>query len=158
MMRDENPSQCWALLKELSNTDIQKCTSDLPTDDWFTYFKNLNKKRITVNSDNNHVEELYELEKEKIFTEIDNLISKLEIEKCISSLKNWKASGFDSISNEMLKSSQLYLISSIPKVVNTVLSTGTFPKIWAKGCIVHIFKNGSRDDPSNYRGITTGSC
>ena len=38
------------------------------------------------------------------------------------------------------------------------LTTGHFPKIWAKGYIVPIFKSGSRDDPSNYRGITIGSC
>jgi hypothetical protein len=36
-------------------------------------------------------------------------------------------------------------------------TTGHFPKIWAKGYIVPIFKSGSRDDPSNYRGITIGS-
>jgi hypothetical protein len=38
------------------------------------------------------------------------------------------------------------------------LTTGHLPKIWDKGYIVPIFKSGSRDDPSNYRGITIGSC
>lgn len=38
------------------------------------------------------------------------------------------------------------------------MTTGHFPKIWAKGYIVPIFKSGSKDDPSNYREITIGSC
>jgi hypothetical protein len=58
----------------------------------------------------------------------------------------------------MIKFSQIYLISCYQKLFNSVLTTGHFSKIWAKGYIVPIFKSGSRDDPSNYRGITIGSC
>ena len=98
------------------------------------------------------------MEKVKTFTELHNLITKTEIEKAISSHKNNKASGFDSILNEMIKSSQIYLISCYQKLFNSDLTTGHFPKIWAKGYIVPIFKSGSRDDPFNYRRITIGSC
>jgi hypothetical protein len=45
-------------------------------------------------------EQLIDMEKIKTFTALDNLITKTEIEKAISSLKNNKASGFDSILNE----------------------------------------------------------
>ena len=34
---------------------------------------------------------------------------------------------------------------------------GVSQKIWAKGIIVPIFKNGIQDDPANYRGLTIGS-
>jgi hypothetical protein len=34
---------------------------------------------------------------------------------------------------------------------------GVSQKIWAKGIIVPIFKNGIKDDPANYRGLTIGS-
>ena len=83
-------------------------TSEVPTDVWFSYFKNLNEKK---SSSENIKEQLIDMEKVKTFTELDNLITKTEIEKAISSLKNNKASGFDSILNEMIKSSQIYLIS-----------------------------------------------
>ena len=76
----------------------------------------------------------------------------------LKSLKNNKSCGFDTISNEMLKASQSYLLDSLHKVFNKVLITGVYPKLWAKGYIVPIFKCGSKDDPSNYRGITIGSC
>lgn len=74
----------------------------------------------------------------------------------ICSLKNNKSSGFDTIINEMLKCSQLYLIKCFNKIFNTKLSNVKFPKLWAKGFIVPLFKNGSKDDPLNYRGITIG--
>jgi hypothetical protein len=41
---------------------------------------------------------------------------------------------------------------------NNILSTGKFPVVWAKGIIVPIFKSGEKCNPSNYRGITIGSC
>ena len=97
------------------------------------------------------------MEEERIFSELDIKISLKEIAKEIKNLKNNKACGFDLILNEMIKTSQLYLLESLQKIFNAVLSTGVYPKIWAKGYIVPIFKNGSKDDPSNYRGITVGS-
>jgi hypothetical protein len=79
-------------------------------------------------SSENIKEQLIDMEKIKTFTELDNLITKTEIEKAISSLKNNKASGFDSILNEMIKSSQIYLISCYQKLFNSVLITGHFPQ------------------------------
>lgn len=156
-LKDDNPSQYWALLHELSDTNRENSTSDVSTDAWFSYFKNLNEKETNASCD--YLKDmLKDMEREKIFTELDNLISKTEIEKAISTLKNKKASGFDSILNEMLKSSQIYLVPCFQKLLNSTLNSGNFPKIWAKGYIVPLFKSGSKDDPSNYRGITIGSC
>lgn len=156
-LKDDNPSQYWALLHELSDTNRENSTSDVSTDAWFSYFKNLNEKETNASCDYLK-DKLKDMEREKIFTELDNLISKTEIEKAISTLKNKKASGFDSILNEMLKSSQIYLVPCFQKLLNSTLNSGNFPKNWAKGYIVPLFKSGSKDDPSNYRGITIGSC
>ena len=43
-LRDENPCQYWTLLNELSNTYTKNETSEVPTDVWFSYFKDLNEK------------------------------------------------------------------------------------------------------------------
>jgi hypothetical protein len=51
-----------------------------------------------------------------------------------------------------------YIINPLCKLFNNILSTGKFPVIWAKGIIVPIFKSGEKCNPSNYRGITIGSC
>lgn len=159
-LREQNPSQYWSLLSDLSNTNKQGPNPDVLEDKWFSYFKSLNDKtNHPINMSNVHVQtDLDDMEKVKIFTELDNLISKNEIEKAIYTLKNKKSSGFDFILNEMIKASTSYLTPCFQKVFNCILSTGVFPNIWAKGYIVPIFKGGIKDDPSNYRGITIGSC
>jgi hypothetical protein len=58
----------------------------------------------------------------------------------------------------MLKFGQTYIIDPLCKLFNNILSTGKFPVVWAKGIIVPIFKSGEKCNPSNYRGITIGSC
>jgi hypothetical protein len=53
------------------------------------------------------------IENEKKYSELDNTITTKEISDAISSLKNNKASSFDSILNEMLKYSQSDILSYI---------------------------------------------
>ena len=98
-----------------------------------------------------------ELEQNKVYTELDNIITVKEISDAIGSLKNNKSSSFNSILNEMLKSGQTFIIEILHKLFNSVLGNESFPKIWTKGIIIPIFKNGIKDDPANYRGLTIGS-
>lgn len=77
-----------------------------------------------------------------------------EVRKCISSLKNGKAVGLDSISNEMLKYGQFVLLPCITAIFNLVYNSSIFPAIWAEGYITPIFKSGNTSDPANYRGIS----
>ena len=44
------------------------------------------------------------------------------------------------------------------KLFNDILQSGEVIPDWVMGMIVPIYKNGSRLDPSNYRGITLISC
>lgn len=157
---DDNPSAYWKLLRDISNKTENTSSSDehISSKEWLDYFKNLNTKPINPQKDLKISELLTRVEGEKIFTELDNKISEKEISKAICSLKNKKSSGFDSILNEMLKNSQIFLSDSLKKLFNDILLSGNYPKIWAKGFIVPIFKSGEKDDPSNYRGITITSC
>ncbi|CAG2234439.1 unnamed protein product [Mytilus edulis] len=84
-LKDENPSQYWALLHELSDTNRENTTSDVSTDAWFSYFKNLNEKDTNASCDYLK-DKIKDMEREKIFTELDNLISKAEIEKAINEM------------------------------------------------------------------------
>ena len=69
-------------------------------------------------------------------------------------LKTKKAPGIDCISSEMIKCSNNALLSKITKLFNLILDTGYYPETWDHGIIYSIHKNGSKRDPSNYRGIT----
>ena len=64
---------------------------------------------------------------------MDNTITSKEISDAISSLKNIKASIFDSILNEMLKYNQSYILNCLHNLFNSVLTTCIFPKSRAKG-------------------------
>jgi hypothetical protein len=90
----------------------QICSSspsdEIPEEEWFRYFKSLNKSNKNV--DSSFLNKLKDLENVKIFTELDNRISNKEIINAIASLKNNNASSFDQILNEMLKFGQTYII------------------------------------------------
>ena len=155
-LHDNNPNKYWDLLKELSKDNNKSSSPDIPSNTWFEYFKDLNKSKVNTPNDN-FVNNFKQMEKEKIFSELDFQINDQEIITAICTLKNKKSSGFDMILNEMLKCSQSFLLNSLKKVFNHILVTGSFPNLWAKGFIVPIFKSGPTHDPSNYRGITIGS-
>ncbi|CAG2204319.1 unnamed protein product [Mytilus edulis] len=114
-MRDNNPSQYWALLQSLSNESSTKGdTSNISNSDWLHYFKKLNSNSLPVNKE--LIDSLNKLEKHNIFTELDYKITEKEINEAVKSLKNNKSSSFDSIINEMLKCSQSFLL----KCFNTI--------------------------------------
>ena len=81
---------------------------EISSDQWFDYYKDLNKKPIRYSLD--IFNQLKELEQNKVYTELDNIITVKEISDAIGSLKNNKSRSFDSILNEMLKSGQLFLL------------------------------------------------
>jgi hypothetical protein len=101
---------------------------------------------------------LNDLEKDKIFNELDYIISEEEIMKAIKDLKNNKADGFDIIINEMLKCGQSVLVKPLSKLFNIILSSGENLSQWSKGYIHPIYKSGEKDNPLNYRGIVINSC
>ena len=76
----------------------------------------------------------------------------------ISKLKSKKASGRDSILNEMIKHGRYYLMPSSEKMFNDILNSGTFPNDWNIGVVKPIYrKKGDKRSLANYRGITLTS-
>ena len=86
-------------------------------------------------------------------------ITTKEIHEQISKMKSKKASGMDSMLNEMIKHGRYYLMPSLEKMFNDILNSGTFPTDWNIGVIKPIYKKkGDKRSPANYRGITLTSC
>ena len=77
-----------------------------------------------------------------------------ETKQGIKRLKTKKAPGIDCISSEMIKCSYNVLQNKITKLFNLILNSGYYRETWKHGLIHSIHKNGSKNDPSNYRGIT----
>lgn len=158
-LRVNNPKEYWSLINEIQEQKKDNCASNIDTDKWFDHFQNLHtavddkfKKRLET------VEKLLN-EKEKLssLNELDIEISNKEICEAISKLKCGKASGPDLISNEMLKSSQSFILPCLHKIFNLCLKNGVYPTSWANGYISPIFKSDDPSNPNNYRGITITS-
>ena len=126
---------------------------------WVSHFESLSKL------DDNFKDRAFqlhhqvqELESQPIFNHLENVIKVEEIYKAISKLKNKKAVGLDSISNEMLKAAQTSLGSCLLKLFNACLSSGQYPAQWADGYITPLHKSNDSSDPTNYRGISITSA
>ena len=86
------------------------------------------------------------------------MVTLKELNDTAKQLKNNKACGFDSISNEMIKHSITHLGPCIQKLFNHILESEQFPKAWGEGYVIPLFKSGDREDPANYRCITISNC
>ena len=72
-------------------------------------------------------------------------------------MKNEKAEGSDSISNEMIKNSPKVVLDLLFNFVNLCLQKSLIPKSWCQDLINPIHKEGCKNDPNNYWGICISS-
>ena len=76
-----------------------------------------------------------------------------DLKKTINSLKNNKAVGTDKIANEFLKVADDNLLTIFLNLINLKLEKGSTCTDWCQGIISLIHKEGTKQDPNNYRGI-----
>ena len=76
----------------------------------------------------------------------------------LKGLKNNKASSFDRISNEMLKTGGRILKDVFLNLFNLIRSSSYYPTIWKKDILQPIHKSDEKNDPNNFRGIAIASC
>ena len=85
---------------------------------------------------------------------LDRVISALEIEYVMKSLRNRKASGSDGIAGELIKYGGNGMIMMLKELFQLIWDSEYIPERWGEGMIISLFKKGDREDPGNYRGIT----
>ena len=76
-----------------------------------------------------------------------------ELKGIIKRLPYKKAVGTDRIANELLKLATPPLLQALLNYLNLNLKVGNTCSNWCFGLIALIHKEGSKDDPNNYRGI-----
>lgn len=77
-----------------------------------------------------------------------------EVKREINSLKNKKASGFDSLAAEMLKAIQNEISDPLTFIINKIFETGDCPSHFKISVVKPIFKKGDELDIGNYRPIS----
>ena len=87
-------------------------------------------------------------------TLIDTPLSEEEIKNAWNSLKRNKASGFDDISSNVIKSSYDELITPIYHICNIYLKAGIFPNNMKIAKVIPLFKSDAEEKLKNYRPIS----
>ena len=77
-----------------------------------------------------------------------------EVLTIINSLINKKSSGWDGISNLMLKELKSVLCQPLSILFNRSISTGIFPSIFKKADVILLHKSGNTNESTNYRPIS----
>ena len=80
-----------------------------------------------------------------------------EIAKGTILLKSKKASGQDSISNEMIKASLPFSLSFLVTLFNKILQTQMYPEGCSRGIITPVPKLREIENPDNYHSIAINS-
>ena len=152
----KNPKEFWKKL----NVKRKGMPFNFSKDELFNYFKQLSgnqgeeKNNNVQNTNSNTEEELFCSFDSEILDILNRVISAEEIKQVIINLKNGKAAGLDKIIPELLKELDENFIDLIAQILNTIFESGNFPEEWALGIIVILFKEGTKSDLNNYRGIT----
>ena len=72
----------------------------------------------------------------------------------IKSMKAKKSTGFDDVSNRLIKDLQEEIRVPIMDIINMSLCTGIVPKAWKIAKIIPLHKGGNKMDMNNYRPIS----
>ena len=94
----------------------------------------------------------------KVSGDLDRDVSDHELKLASYILRNGKAPGFDSISNEMLQCFLEARPDILRRVFNSILNNPRVIEKWSISMINPLHKAGSKMDPDNYRGISLLSC
>ena len=159
---ENDPQTAWKIINELKNESLPADKAEkINRSQWFTHFRDL------LHSSTNHIdsdrqsainEELKLYENSFQNCTLDYEITDKEIMDACRKLKNNKASAYDMLKNEMIKSAIPYIKHTVVKVFNKLLKEGHFPVSWTEGIVIPIYKQGCCTDPNNYRGITLNRC
>lgn len=81
-------------------------------------------------------------------------MSREEVITIIYSLPCKKSSGYDEITNDVLKHICNYIVDPLTHILNLSFSEGVFPDELKIAKVIPIYKSGSVDDLSNYRPVS----
>lgn len=81
-------------------------------------------------------------------------VSLEEVDKIISNLNSSAASGYDSVSVNIIKNSKAEITSIVTSLINKSFETGIFPDELKIAKVIPIFKGGDKSDPGNYRPVS----
>ena len=132
-MEQNNPRGYMELIRAMRDGSFDKSTSDdtsgISPSMWHSHFSNLLAKKI---DSNDYLEQYIVDNINKNENKLNEPFSLKELFVGLKGLKNNKASSFDRIINEMLKTSGNVLGIYFVKLFNNIQSSSFYPTIWKK--------------------------
>ena len=74
--------------------------------------------------------------------------------RLLKTIDEKKSAGLDNIPNKLLKIAAEVVAPSLTKIFIQSIITGIFPEEWKEARVSPLYKNGAKNDPSNYRPIS----
>ena len=160
-MENNNPRGYMELIRSMRDGSFDKCTTDdtsgVSPSTWYSHFSNLLAKNVdTIEKIN--LEDFIKNNINSIENELNTSFSSAEVSAGLKDLKNNKATSFDKISNEMLKTGGKIVQNAFLKMFNSIRTTSFYPTLWKKDILHPIHKSDEKNDPNNFRGIAIASC
>ena len=81
-------------------------------------------------------------------------ITPCQTQKLIKAIPSGKATGLDGVSARLLKIAAPVVASSLAKLINICITSGTFPAVWKEAKVTPLHKGNSKADKNNYRSIS----
>ena len=161
-LHDSNPRGYMNLVKSLRSGSFDKTVSDdssfVTRGKWQQHFSELLGPPVSITAAELDMQSYVQDNSDAAVSELDNQITRAELIREISSLKNNKAISFDRISNEILKAGKLVLAAPMLKLFNSILSSTLYPSDWKLDILSPLHKSGEKSDPNNFRGLAVSSC
>ena len=148
-----NSKKFWENMKTTTEIKMDQPESKISGKKWFDHFSKLHTEKGDKPTPRIEIEDNGEFN-----TELNKPFSKSEFFSIVNNLKNEKAVGYDSISNEMIKHTPTAVLEILLKFINVCLNKHLIPNSWCNDLINVIFKDGDKNDPNNYRGICISSA
>ena len=161
-MHKSNPKGYMDLVKSLRDGSFDKkvaeTTSHVSPESWKNHFQDLLGPNVERTLSQEELIIFFSENCDKNKSCLDQPITKCEILRAVSGLKNNKAISFDRVSNEMLKSSKLIISNQLLYLFNGILSSSIYPSAWSNSILTPLHKSGELSDPNNFRGVAVSSC
>lgn len=152
-----NPRKVYTLLRVYSGrlttpTKTLKTERGLVTGEhtlpvWKEYFETLlNREPPTVLELDHHQRPQYEMNTSRP--------TENEVRAVIRKLSSNKAPGDDGITAEMLKALPTCAVASLTKIIQEIWDQQEMPNSWRNAVVIPLHKKGSKQEPSNFRGIS----
>ena len=163
-----NIRKSWQIVNNLlgKRTDKSSCVKLLTINDnqisdpkdiadhFAHFFKNVGKNQATSISAINKSPHDYLRNSNLNMSMFMKPTDETEIANIIQSFISKTSSGFDNISNKLLKNILPGVITPLTILINQSIKEGIFPNLLKQAKVIPLYKNKDKDNPNNYRPIS----